>query len=292
MVNNIQKFRALLTCIEQGSITKAAQVLNYTQSGISRMIADFEKDWGIVLLERSKEGVSLTVDGLVLLPLIKSLCNEHEKLNKQVKELKDISSGFIRIGCFSSVASSRLPQIILELHKDYPSIRYELVHGNYSEIENWIAEGRVDCGFVRLPVENKKLETRFIERDDLMIIMPPGHPMASIENIPLHELENYPFIMLETDDNFQIRNWLTAQDIQLNISLTTWDDYAIMNLVADGFGISMLPKLMLQSFSRTLIAKPLNVTVYREIGIAVRDWKTLSLSTRKFMEYLDLWQLS
>lgn len=59
MVNNIQKYKALLTCVECGSITKASQILHYSQSGISRMIPDFEEEWGIILLERSKETLSM-----------------------------------------------------------------------------------------------------------------------------------------------------------------------------------------------------------------------------------------
>ncbi len=284
MINNIQKYKALLTCVEYGSITRASQVLNYSQSGISRMIADLEKEWDITLLERNREGVQLTSDGLTLLPYIRSLCHEHEKLNEQVYEIKNISSGIVRIGCFSSVASFWLPKIIQEFHDDYPKINYELVHGDYIEIENWIAEGRVDCGFVRLPVANKQLQTRFLAKDDLMIVIPENHPLASMETIPISEIENYPFLMLETDNNDYIRKWLNEQDINPNICLTTWDDFAIMNLVERGFGISILPKLILQKTSYRLITKPLNIPIYREIGIAVRDWETLSLASKKFVD--------
>ena len=69
------------------SSPKAAQMLNYSQSGISRMIGDLERDWKLNLLERGKKGVRLTSDGTRLMPYIKSVCSEYEKLCMQVDEL-------------------------------------------------------------------------------------------------------------------------------------------------------------------------------------------------------------
>lgn len=148
---NIQKYMAFVKTVEYGSFTKAAEILNYSQSGISRMINDLEKEWKVVLLERGKSGVKLTSDGMKLLPYAKNVCMEYEKLQMEVDELNGLQSGLIRIGTFSSVATHWLPNIIKEFQKTYPGIDYELLLGDYTEIEEWISEGRVDCGFLRLP---------------------------------------------------------------------------------------------------------------------------------------------
>ena len=73
---NIQKYMAFVKTVECGSFTKAAVILNYTQSGISRMIKDLETEWDVSLLERNRSGVSLTSDGLKLLPQLKRICND------------------------------------------------------------------------------------------------------------------------------------------------------------------------------------------------------------------------
>lgn len=148
---NIQKFMAFVKTVECGSFTKAAEILNYSQSGISRMINDLEKDWKVTLLERGKAGVELTSDGVRLLPYAKSVCSDYEKLLMQVDEINGLQSGLIRIGTFSSVATHWLPNIIKRFQEDYPNVDYELLLGDYTEIEEWILEGRVDCGFLRLP---------------------------------------------------------------------------------------------------------------------------------------------
>ena len=95
---NIQKYMAFVKAVEYGSFTKAAEILNYSQSGISRMIHDLETDWKVVLLERRKSGIKLTSDGTKLLPYIQKICAEYEKLQMEVDELNGLQSGLIRIG--------------------------------------------------------------------------------------------------------------------------------------------------------------------------------------------------
>ena len=85
MDGSIQKYMAFVKTVECGSFTKAAEQLSYSQSGISRMINDLEKEWKVVLLERSKSGVKLTSSGMKLLPYAERVCREYEKLQLEVK---------------------------------------------------------------------------------------------------------------------------------------------------------------------------------------------------------------
>lgn len=184
---NLSKYFAFVTTVEYGSFTKAAEVLNYSQSAVSRMINDLETEWNTTVLERGKTGVKLTSDGLTLLPYAKSLCAEYRRLQLQVDELSGLKTGLIRIGTFSSVATHWLPNIIKAFQKDYPNIDYELLLGDYTEIETWILEGRVDCGFLRLPA-SPALETFFLETDRLLAVLPENHRLAGSEAVPLSEL--------------------------------------------------------------------------------------------------------
>jgi len=85
---NIQKYIAFVKTVECGSFTKASALLHYSQSGISRMINDLEKEWKVILLERNKGGVKLTSDGMKLLPYAKSVVTGYEKLQTEINELK------------------------------------------------------------------------------------------------------------------------------------------------------------------------------------------------------------
>ncbi len=282
---NIQKYIAFIKAVEYGSFTKAAEALSYSQSGISRMINDLEKEWNVSLLERDRSGVRLTSDGLKILPYVKSVCEEYQKLQMQVDELNGLQSGLIRIGTFSSVATHWLPNIIKEFQRDYPNIDYELLLGDYTEIEAWILEGRVDCGFLRLPA-HPDLETIFLEQDKLLVILPESHPMADYDKFPTVSLCDYPFMLLEKGAKAEISEIFERNGLIPKAHFTTWDDYAIMSMVESGLGISILPQLILKRVPYKIIAKELDVPAYRSIGLALRDKKTASLAVKKFMNYL------
>lgn len=283
---NILKYMAFIKTVEYGSFTKAAEVLNYSQSGISRMINDLEKEWKITLLERNRTGVKLTSDGSRLLPYAKSLCEEYQKLQMQVDDLHGVQSGIIRIGTFSSVATHWLPNIIKAFQKDYPGIDYELLLGDYTEIEEWIAEGRVDCGFLRLPTR-PEFETIYLEQDNLLAILPENHPLVKCDKVPLADLCHEPFMLLEKGAKAEISEVFERNHLTPQVHFTTWDDYAIMSMVESGLGISILPQLILKRIPYHIVAKELDVPAYRHIALALRERKTASLAVKKFLEYLE-----
>ena len=280
------KYLAFVKTVEYGSFTKASELLHYSQSGISRMIGDLEKEWHLTLLERSRTGVRLTPEGQRLLPYAKGLCEEYQKLQMQVDDLRGLQSGLIRIGTFSSVATHWLPKIIAAFQADYPGIDYELLLGDYTEIEAWIADGRVDCGFLRLPT-NPEFETIPLAKDRLMAILPEGHPLATISKVPLAALCAEPFMLLEKGAKAEIAEVFARNHLTPQVHFTTWDDYAIMSMVESGLGLSILPELILRRVPYHIVAKELDVPAYRTIALSMRDRKTASLAVKRFVEYLD-----
>lgn len=283
---NIQKYLAFIRTVEYGSFTKAAEILNYSQSGISRMINDLEKEWNVSLLERNRTGVKLTSDGMKILPIAQSVCNEFNRLQEQVDEINGLGSGLIRIGTFSSVATHWLPNIIKEFQKDYPNIDYELLLGDYTEIEEWIKTGRVDLGFLRLPT-TEEFETIFLEEDKLLVVLPENHPLAECDKFPVKALCDYPFMLLEKGAKAEISEIFERNNITPNVHFTTWDDYAVMSMVEGGLGIAILPQLILRRIPYKIVAKELDVPAYRKIGIAYREKAKLPLAVKKFIDYLE-----
>lgn len=286
MTTNIQKYMAFLTTVEYGSFTKAAEILHYSQSGISRMIQDLENEWHVTLLERGKSGIRLTSDGIRLLPFIKNICRDHQELQTEIDDLNGLQSGILRIGAFTSVSSFWLPNIINAFHKDYPNIEYEFLLGDYDEVEKWILEGRVDCGFLSRST-NPQLEIIPVEQDEWVAVLPPDHPLADLPSFPIEGFKDYPFLLMEKDDNRDIANILKKNLLSPEIRLTTWDDYAIAALVEAGLGISILSRLILKHTNYNVVMKSFEKPLYREISFAVREWKTASQAVKRFLDYIE-----
>jgi DNA-binding transcriptional LysR family regulator len=283
---NILKYMAFIKTVECGSFTKASDVLNYSQSGNSRMIGDLEKEWEVTLLERSRTGVKLTSDGTRLLPFATSVCAEYGKLQMQVDDLNGLQSGLIRIGTISSIATHWLPNIIAEFQKKYPNIDYELLLGHYRDIEEWIVEGRVDCGFLRVPTATS-LETEYLATDKLLAVLPVNHPLAGYDKFPVAAFAEYPFMLLEKGDKADISEIFDRCHVKPKVHFTTVDDYAVMSMVENGLGISILPELILRRTPYHIITKELDVPAFRDLGIAVRNKGSVSLALSRFMEHLD-----
>ncbi len=283
---SILKYMAFIEAAEQKSFTKAAKKLNYSQSGISRMIADLEKQWGVSLLERSRSGVFLTSNGLRLLPYAKKLCGDFDLLKSELEELRGVQTGLIRIGTFSSVATHRLPKIIKAFQADYPKIEFELLLGDYSETEMRLREGRIDCGFLRTPTLPEFCVTE-LERDDFVAVLPLEHKLAKKESVSLSELCGEPFLLIDKGEgNDEILKEFQKRGLFPQIRFTTWDDYAVMSMVESGLGISVLPRLILKRIPYKLEIRPLRESAYRTIAFATRGKKNSPAVVTRFENYL------
>ena len=112
---SLQKYVAFLKTVELGSISLAAEQMGYTQSAVSRMILDLEKEWGMELLHRSRAGIALSSVGEHLLPAIRSIVADCEELKFAVNELHGLHTGLVRVGTFTSVANMWIPSLLVSL---------------------------------------------------------------------------------------------------------------------------------------------------------------------------------
>ena len=285
MDKNLLKYLAFVKTVEKGSFTKAAEDLHYAQSSVSKMIADLEKEWGIVLLERGRSGIGLTSAGEQILPYVRSILYDFDELEGLIYQMNGIQSGVVRIGTFSSVAIHWLPNIFSEFQRDYKGIDYEMLLGDYREVESWIEEGRVDCGFLRLPT-HADFDILSLKKDEYKVVLPLSHPLAKKEKINIKDLEGQPFLLLEHGGKTEVSELLEANKVRPQIRFTTWEDYAIMSMVEKGLGIGILPEMILKRIPYKIEIRSLEVPYYREIGLAMKDKERLTPAARKFIEYL------
>ncbi len=285
MDNSLLKYLAFVKTVEKGSFTRAAQELDYAQSSISKMVADLENEWGMTLLERSKNGVCLTSAGEQVLPFLRKLLKDHQELEEEICQMKGIESGLVRIGSFASVAINWLPNIFSALQKDYPGIEYEILLGDYDEVEQWIKEGRVDCGFLRLPTL-PQFDTILLKEDEYKLVLPTGHPLAEREKVAIEELNGLPFLLLEHGGKTEVSDLLESSHVQPDIRFTTWEDFAIMAMVEKGMGVSILPDMILQRTPYQLEVRSLQKPYYRSIGLVIKNRKHISPAVQKFIDYL------
>ena len=289
---SLTKYEILLKTAECGSFTRAAQELNFTQSGISHAVSSLEAELGTTLVVRSHGGVSLTADGRALLPYFREMCALQHQLEQKAADLRGLDTGLVRVATFTSVSEKWMPYILKSFQEIYPKIEFELLPSNFNnEIADWVTHGQADCGFVSLPTE-KHLASWLLQRDQWKVIVPCDHPLAGRDPFPPEALEQYPVILLDEGDDYEIQEVFDTLHIQPNIQYTVQQDQTILAMVSSGLGISIMEELMLQRCVYPLVACQLPRPFYRNIGICVKDKNALSLSTQRFIQHVRRWVLA
>lgn len=278
-----EKYRVLLKVLETGNFTRAAEELGCTQSGVSHTIQNLEDLLGFPVVNRGKGSVSLTRDGAAVLARIQEIVRLQDSIDQTAAEITGVLSGVLRIGTFSSVSVHLLPGLLKEFYSQYPGVEVRLFDGDYLDVERFITEGRVDCGFVSLPCQ-EKLDCLPLIQERLLAVLPKEHPLAQLEVVPLARLIQEPFIIPGEGLKYQVGRLLAGQP--LNRKYASKEDYVTIAFVRGGMGVSILPELMLRDFSTEVACRPLDVKAERQVGLAAQSFSRISPAGKCFVKFI------
>ena len=271
---SLKKYEAFVRTVELGSLTKAAQSLGSTQSRISHILSDLEAEYGFSLLRRSRGGIELTEAGRLVLPKMQEILRGEQALSECVGEIRNANAGTVRVGVFTSVAVHWLPGMIRAFQAEHPGAHLEMRNGDYHDVDQWLREGSVDLGFVTLPAP-AGMRTIPLAEDPLVAILPRDHRLARLKQIPIEELGQDPFISLLQSSDHDIHRALDNAGVHPNIKFTTKDDYAILAMVEQGLGISIVPQLLIRGRGQNLAVRPLIPQASRTIALAIPEGEAL-----------------
>lgn len=285
---SLQKIKAFLTTVELGSISRAAEQLGYTQSAVSRMIGDLETQWQVALLHRGKGGVQLTSGGQQLLPVLRTITDDCRLLEDTVRKMQGMQTGFLRLGTFSTAADRWIPDLLKAFAREYPHITFKLRNSeSYDEIQQWIRQGQVDCGFVRLPAPND-LQATLLKEDMLVAVLPVDHPLAGEDTISQEQLCGQSFIKLQKDR--EIEQFLEHLPEEPRIAYEVSSDHTVLSMVENGLGISIMHSLIADTDRYRVVWKALAQPHIRQIGVAVPKNARLSAPTQAFVDFISRYE--
>lgn len=276
------QYEVFLTVVESGSFTKAGEKLGLSQSGVSHNISTLETELGIVLLRRNRNGISLTDAGERVIPHIRQVIHHAKLLEQEAALIQGIEVGSIKIGTFPSFSSRFLPGLIHKFLKKYPGIQIELYEGGYDNIEEWIATGTVDIGFLTHP--SREFETIPLLKDELFVLVPENHRLNTMKLVQVESIHNESFIMPKAGCDVLIKRLFREHNVLPNVIFEIEDNNTIISMVQEGIGITIIPEMVLPKNIPYTKVIPLDTNLYREIGIAIKSFKQSSPSIKKFME--------
>ena len=268
------------------NITKAAESLGYTQSGLSHTLNRAEEELGFKLFYRAKSGVTLTPEGELLLPVAKEMERGLEKMYETISSIQGITKGRITIGTFQSISINMLSPVLKAFQQDYPQIKIDLKEGSIQEIHDWILDHTVDLGLTSIQSDDE-FDCIPLCEDAMVGVVPADYRLKNKNHIDISEFENQPFIIaaMEKDNDCDVDNVIKESGINVNISFSSKDDIAIMSMVENGLGISILPELITLRHFQNVKVLPLNPPFKRTLGIGLFSLENASPASLKFIEY-------
>jgi DNA-binding transcriptional LysR family regulator len=283
MPSRYQIFHAV---VETGSFTRAAELLGYSQSAVSQTVKALEEECGTALLRRGKTGVSLTADGESYLPYLRAIASAEEALERKRREMRGLENTVVRIGTFTSVSRTLLPPLMHRFKARYPGVHFVLRQGEYTSICQWVREDEVDFGFVNTRADTRGLTTRPLYRDEMLAVLPEGHLLAQHPRLSLTQLAEEPLILLDEGVYSLPLDAFAGHGLTPRIEYKVYDDYAILAMLRQGLGVSLLYRLVLSGFAEGLALRPVDEPLERTVALAWRNWDTLPLAARRFAEFV------
>ncbi|MDO3675902.1 LysR family transcriptional regulator [Paenibacillus ehimensis] len=285
---SLAKYEVFSTVVELGSLTRTAEKLGLTQSAVSHAIASLESEWGFALLTRGRAGIGLTPNGTRVLKHVRDIIQRSELLKQEVASIQGLETGTVRIGTFTSISTQWLPGIMKRFQAEHPAIEIKLLEGDYDEINDWITSGAVDFGFLSLTAA-RPLDIIPLTKDNLLCIVPDESPYREMNVMSLAQLQAEPFIMPKWGKESDLLRIIKINRLSLNIKYEVLEDQAIMAMVKNGLGISILPEMVLYEALDGIHMIGLEGDPYRTIVLAAVSFKQLSPAARKFKKHIAAW---
>ena len=281
------KCEALITAAEQGSLSRAARILGYTQPGISRMIHSLEEELGFPLLIRTKKGVELTPNGKTVLPYLEETVRAARLTHETSASILGLLSGTLTIGCYYSVSSMILPPLLKRFGTDYPRVRIILREGTNAELAEALENRTIDFSLAAPTPESLECDHIPILEDELVVWLPPSHPLAGKTAFPLEALTSYPFIITQPGQDTDIDRLLSKYHIHPDFHFATKDAYSTYRMVEAGLGISFNQSLFARGWKGNVVTLPFAPPQVIHLDISIPSLKEASPAAKKFIQYVE-----
>ncbi len=289
---NFELYKVFVKVADSGSLTKAAKELYLSQPAISKSIKQLEEQLGGKLFNRTTKGMELTKDGKMVYGYVKKATELIDMAEYRHSRLKNISTGLVNIGASDTICKGYLLPIIKKYHKMYPDIMFNVTNRTTKETISLLKTGKVDIGFVNLPVADSYLDIKpVIKTEDIFVcdkefIDKIDHPLT------FEELNDYPLVILETLSNSrqQVDKFIESKGVSLKPHI----ELGSLELVADfariGYGIGLVTKEFVkqdlengQLYEVPLVEK----LPQRNIGLITLKDTNMSFAAGKFVELLN-----
>jgi len=285
--------RLFLHVVEAGSITHGAERMHLAIAAASTRIRNMEASLGVALLERERQGVKPTEAGRTLVQHARLLLQQAERMRDDLNEYAEGVRGQVRLLSNTNALTEFLPELLSAFLAAHPQINIDLEERLSNEIVRAVADGTADLGIVAATVEMAGLETIPFRTDRFVLVVPPDHPLASLNETAFAAALDCDFVGLDRASALQ--RFLAAKAdrvgrrLRLRVQLRSFD--AVCRLVECNVGIGVVPATTAERHAETMAIRRIELTddwAVRNLTICVRKLADLPVYARQLVQHLAM----
>lgn len=280
-VPTLRQLELFLALVGADGIASAGAKIGMTPSATSHALAALERNLGAALVDRNAPRVELTHAGKQMLPHARDVFAALHLIQSAASSSAQLQSGLLRIGSFGPSSSLRLlPPLLEKFSQRYPGIDVFVTEKTDPEIEQQLRERHIEIGVVTLP--KLHFDTLPLAVDELVAVLPEGHPLAADEAVQLKELASYPLILTHAGSQGLIARMFARAGIELHVAHELSQLLSILEFVARGHGVCIVASLALPEHHDGVVYRSILPRTSRRVGLACLNENRLSPAAAAF----------
>ncbi len=279
-MSTLLQLKSFVSVVDQGGFTAASRRLGLSQPAVSRAIAALEKELGLPLLVRSRDGISLTEAGGIALTHAREAVRHLTLMTTEVAALAGEITGTLSVASLPSVTATLVAPHIRTFANRHPAVTIRLLEGSEQEVLDWLDQGAAEVGVVSLPT--KGLDSVVLGEQDMVAVVPATNRLANWSEVDYAELAKEPFIR-STGGCAEVYIPVARRaGVEFDVAFEAREMSAVLEIVRAGLGVSILPSVGLPALPDDVVVRPLVPRTVRLLGIAVSA--SASAPARTFLE--------
>ncbi|MED3662586.1 LysR family transcriptional regulator [Ureibacillus sp. FSL K6-8385] len=286
----IQQLEYFKVVAETEHMTHAAEMLNISQPALSKSISNIEHEIGVPLFDRQGRSIVLNRYGKLFLESVNKILEEYNRAKQEINGLIMPGYGEISFGFIHTLGMEVVPELMAHVHKKYPNIKFTLTQAASMYLLELLEKGELDLCLSQR-IESKVVEIEWIElwTEELFVIVPENHPLASRQHIDLCEIKDEPFVSIKKGNALRQMVDQLLKNVGIsktNITFEGEDPHTVAGFVSAGHGVSIIPDikgLSEYNVKKISVREPI---CERKIGVSLVAGRYLSPAVNQFKNYL------
>lgn len=244
----VEPLRVFKKVAEEKSFSKAAEDLYLSQPGVSLQIRNLEKEFGSKLIYRSSKHVELTPAGEILYQQASQIINLYTQVKEEINQIQRIVTGSLRIGASFTIGEYILPRLVGQTAAKYPNLDISVTIANTEEITQDLIQNRLDIGLLEGRVSATDFILEQFMEDEMVLIAPPGHSLASLKVVTAKDIKNQIWILREAGSGTRAFSnyFIRSLNLKVQHSYVFSSNKGVKAAVVSGLGIALVSRLIIE----------------------------------------------